>query len=166
LNLSGVASGNAQLTEYRFDKDHNSYFHLGRSLREQRVAAALNLSDETKGRVRSAIEKLESGDKPTIIQTLQELSKLGPAAKSVLASLVVLVQNTADEEIRARAIEVAYGLNTQEVYSPDVVKQVEELSQLRSTATSTESVDGQGRLGLKLSISGNGANVVVIEHDN
>jgi hypothetical protein len=166
LNLSGVASGKAQVTEYRFDKDHNSYFHLGRSLREQRIAAASNLSDETKGRVRWAIEQLESGDKPTIMQALQGLSKLGPAAKSALASLVVLVQNTPDEEIRARATEVAVGLNAPEAYTPDVVRQVEELSQLHSTSTSTESVDGQGRLQLKLSISGNGANVVVIEHDN
>jgi hypothetical protein len=165
LNLSGVADRKAHVTEYRFDKEHNSYFRLGRTLREQRIAATSNLTDETKQRVRAATRKLESGEKPTILQALQELSDLGPAAKSALASLYVLVQNSSDGDVRAKATEAAVRLNAREAYSPDVLRQVEELSGLRSTATSTHSVEAEGRLQLTLSISGNGANVVVIEHD-
>ena len=165
LNLKGVARRKAQVTEYRFDKDHNSYFQLGRSLREQRIVATSSLTDETKQRVRAAIQKLESGDKPTILRALQELSTLGPAAKSALASLYVLVQSSPDDEVRARATEAAVAMNAREAYSPDILRQVEELSKLRSTATSTHAVDNEGCLQLKLSISGNGANVVAIEYD-
>jgi len=165
LNLSGVPGRKVHVTEYRFDKDHNSYFRLARSQRERRIAATSDLTDEMKQRIRAAVRKLESGEKPTILQGLQELSELGPAAKSALASLYVLVQNSPDGEVRAKATETAVRLNAREAYSPDVLRQVEEFSQLRSTATSTHSIEAEGRLQLKLSISGNGANVVVIEHD-
>ena len=165
LNLSGVAGRKAHVTEYRFDKDHNSYFRLARSLREQRIASTSKLYDEAKQRVRAAIRKLESGEKPTIQQALQELSDLGPAANAALASLFVLAQNSPDGDIRAKATETAFRLNAREAYSPDVLRQVEELSTLRSTATSLHSVDAEGCLQLNVSISGNGANVVVIEHD-
>ena len=79
--------------------------------------------------------------------------------------LFVLIQNTQDEELRAGATDAALRINAREAYGPDVLRQVEELSRLRSTATSTHAVDAEGQLQLKLAVAGNGANVVVIEQE-
>jgi hypothetical protein len=165
LDLSGVPGRKARVTEYRFDKDHNSYYRLARSLREQRIAATLNPTTETKQRVQAAIRMLESGEKSAVLEALEELADLGPAAKPAAASLYMLLQNNSDDDIRAKATETATRLQARESYSPEILRQVEALSELRPTATSTHSVNAGGRLQLKVLISGNGTNVVVIEHD-
>ena len=65
---------------------------------------------------------------------------------------------------RERAPTAARRISLQQPYPASVVRKVEALAQLRPTATSTQSVDANGRLQLRLSLSGNGANLVIIEH--
>ena len=87
LRLSGLVAGKRAVTEYRFDKDHNSYFRLGRELRDRPPAGG---------------------------------------------------------------------------HPADVVKRVEEMSQLRPTGSSA--VDAaDGSVTLKVRLAGNGACVVVLE---
>jgi hypothetical protein len=166
MNLSGVPGHRARVTEYRFDKDHNSYFRLARSLREERIMASLNPTAETKDRVQAAIRMLESGEKSAVLEALKELSDLGPAAKPAAAApLYLLLQSTSDDDIRAKVTEAAVRFQARESFSSNILQQVEVLSELQATGTSAHSVDAQGRLLLKVPISGNGANVVVIEHE-
>ena len=168
VNLSGVEGREVAVTQFRFDKHHNSYFHLGRSVREQRIAASTDASDETRQRVRAAVQKLESGEKPAILQGLRELAEIGPsvqASADLLIPLALQLQNSNDAEIQAALATTAHRISSQQPHPASVARKVEKLAELRPTATSTQSVDAEGRLQLKLAVSGNGANVLVIEHD-
>lgn len=168
VNLSGVEGRKVAITQYRFDKDHNSYFYLGRSLREERIATSMDASDETKRRVQAAIQKLESSEKPTVLQGLRELAEIGSAVQpfvELLVPLALQLQNSSDAEIQAALKTTAQRISSQQPYPASVVRQVEELATLRPTATSTQSVDNEGHLRLQLTVSSNGANVAIIEHD-
>jgi len=168
VNLSGVEGREVAVTQFRFDKHHNSYFHLGRSVREQRIATSTDPSDETRQRVRAAIQKLESGKKSSILQGLRELVEIGPSVKPLAGSLVpaaMQLQDNSDADIQAALRATAHRISSPQPYPTSLVSKVEELAKLRPTATSTRSVEADGYMQLKLSLSGNGANVVVIEHD-
>ena len=117
LSLSGVEGREVEVTQFRFDKDNNSYFRLGRSLREERIAANNNVTDETEQRVRAAVKKLESGEKQAILQGLRELAEIGPPAKSAAAllyPLVPLLQSMSDGEIQAELTKTAFRMASQQ----------------------------------------------------
>ncbi len=85
------------MREYRFDKDHNSYFRAGRQLRDQALA--------------KNVKKIA-----------------GPAA-----------------------------------YPADVVQAIAKDAELRTTAETRHQVGADGRLSLKVTLSANGADYLVVE---
>jgi hypothetical protein len=158
LNLAGLKQRKVSVREYRFDKDHNSYFHLGHKLREQ--------PGETPGkdepeRLAEALRALES-DKPAVqLAALEKLAKLGRGAVPAVGTLFRL-QASGDRAVKDRAAAVLKALTAPRAYSAAVVRQVEELAKLRATGSASREV-GDGKLQLKVRLAANGANFLILE---
>jgi hypothetical protein len=61
LNLAGLAGqGPARVREYRFDRDHNSYYRLARSLRELPPATPEGLFAPPRAYPRATVEKIQA----------------------------------------------------------------------------------------------------------
>ncbi|MCR4415902.1 MAG: histidinol dehydrogenase, partial [Thermoguttaceae bacterium] len=76
LGLAGLEPGKVRVVEYRFDKDHNSYFRLGRQLRDEPLDQAT--ADLT--RLENAMRLLESSSRQEQLAGLEGLAGLGQAA--------------------------------------------------------------------------------------
>jgi hypothetical protein len=157
LRLSGLAGEKFTVTEYRFDKDHNTYFRLGRRLRDQ--AAEKPSQSE---RLRDALRSLESDKPETQMAALDRLSALGPAASEAAAAIFHLHQKSNDGNVREKAKEVLKKVMSPKAYPAAEVKKVEELSGLRTTGSSMcEAADGVVKVQVR--VAANGANFLVIE---
>src|SRR5205807_1716512 len=88
LRLTGLAGRKVAVQEYRFDKDHNSYFRLGRELRERpRDGTPTPAQSET---LQAALREME-GDRPATQRAgLEKLAGLGPAAASAVGAVYEL----------------------------------------------------------------------------
>jgi len=162
LHLTGLPEGQLQVKQFRFDKDHNSYYRLGRSLREKRIADSFTPGTEAKQAIEAATRLLESDEADSQLQAVHMLAELGPAAKPATSFLVEAIQNTEDDRLRAEATGALWKINSPQPYPADVVRKVEELSTLRSTGSSEHAVDAEGNLRLSVPIAANGANFLVI----
>jgi hypothetical protein len=152
-----------RVSEYRFDKDHNSYFRQGLKLRD-RPAGGPGLRRPTPDEVERLIENLASDDRTEQIAAVKKALSLGDLPEELLVAAMQLYERTQDREVRA-AIEAA-GRQIQKrqvCYLPEEVVRVQELSELRVTKQSHHAASGGGRARLSLAVAANGANFVVIE---
>ena len=162
LSLAGFSQGSWHVEQYRFDKDHNSYYRLGRSLREKRIAESSTPTGEAKQTFDAAVGLLESDDPESQRRGLRLLTDLGPAAKSATPFLAALAQSTQDDGLRADATAALIRIHAPRPYPAEIVREVEHLSELRCTRSSVHSVDAEGRLRLEVPVAANGANFLVI----
>ncbi|MHC4997185.1 MAG: GH39 family glycosyl hydrolase [Planctomycetota bacterium] len=160
LRLAGLAPGAVTVEGYRFDSDHNSYYRVGRPLREAR--ANEEVSPEIERRVGEATRLLGSDDVESQRRGIEMLGELGPAAKSAGRAALDLYQRTASEDIREGIVAVLIGANKPRPYPAAVVEEVERLSRLTVTGSSEHEVDAKGRLKLAVPVAANGANFLVI----
>jgi hypothetical protein len=160
LQLSGLPAGRANVTEYRFDKDHNSYFRLACDQRD-RPAAAPDPTQEK--RLAEALRELESDEAAMQLAGLEKLAALGPAAASSAGALYQLAQKATDNRLKDRAGETLKRILAPKSYPADVVKKVEELSILRPTGSSRLEVGPDGAAAVKVRVAGNGAAVLEIK---
>ncbi|MFQ5804867.1 MAG: HEAT repeat domain-containing protein [Phycisphaerae bacterium] len=157
LNLAGVPCRRLRVQEYRFDKDHNTYYRLAQRLRDR--AAANAAPDE----VDSVIRALETDNRQVRLAALGKLASLGPWARSAGPWVVRLIDDTDDDAIRSAAVKAISRIGSAAVcYHPEEVRQVEALAALRSTGSATHTLDAAGRLRLNVNLAGNGANFLVI----
>jgi hypothetical protein len=157
LDLGGMARGSARIREYRFDKDHNSFY--------RRAVALRNLPespDPAKATALSAaLRDLETPElRPAALKTLEEL---GPAAEPALPSLLKLIVETKDESLQALVRSVVERVATTPAFPREDVEQVRDLSVLRVTSTTTRQVDVDGHLKISALVAGNGVSLLVIE---
>ncbi len=166
VRLDGVPWRSVRVTEYRFDKDHNSYFKLARKLRDQPPGpkgTAPTDPTEAARRLSELAVELTSGDRTRQLAALKELRKLGPAAKRSAGLALAAAAQTDDEELRREVVATVLQLARPPAYPADVVQQVEEQSHLRPTAQYRRQRPDNGPLTLTLQLSGNAADYVVVE---
>jgi hypothetical protein len=159
LNLAGLKGKKVGLTEYRFDKDHNSYFRLGRALRD-RVAAG-RPAPETAAKIQEALRGLESDRRAAQLAALEQLARLGPAAASAAQPLLFFIQKVKDEEVRAKALVAFKRVSAPRPCSAADMKKIEEQAALRPTGSAPHAVGADGRLTIKVKVAGNGANFLI-----
>ncbi len=147
-----------KVTEYRFDRDHNSYFRVGQQLRDRLLP-----SGEAAERIDAAIQRLGSEDREARLKALKNLAEMGLVARSAAGPVMRLAAESKDEAITAAGKETLQRIaGSADSYSPEEVKHVQELSALRATASSVQTPDSDGRLKLVTSLTGNGAAFLVI----
>jgi hypothetical protein len=159
LELEGLSSPRARVREYRFDKEHNSYFRLGRALRDREPRAA------DPARLDAALRALDGDDSPAQREALKTLGDLGPPARSALPAVLGLLSKTRDEGVRAAAQAALGRITAAPAYPRAEVERVRALAELRPTASTTHPVGADGRLRLTARVAGNGLNVLVLEEE-
>ncbi len=162
LTLAGLDGPQAHVTQYRFDKDHNSYYRLARPLREARLADRLPLAGEKRRSLDAAVELLRADDVESQRRGLRRLAELGPAARPATPFLVALVEKIDDEQLRADITAAAMAIHAPVPYPVDTVARIERLARLRPTGSSVHAVDGEGNLRLDVPLAANGACFLVI----
>ncbi len=163
LELKGLTWTEAGVSEYRFDKDHNSYFHLGRQLRDQAPLAPKirRPNDEEAAKL---LAGFSDNDPAVQLAAVKDAATYDELPESILGAAFQLHQATKDESIRATIEEAGKRIMTRQPgFDPVQVARVKELSQLRVTGQSQLQADAAGRVRLKIPVAGNGANFVVIQ---
>jgi hypothetical protein len=163
LTLGNCDLASATATEYRFDKDHNSYFRLGSSLRDAPDAAGAEPDAETLKELQSMIDQLRVDSIETRLAGLKRLGELGPGAKSALGAIFECINGSDDPRLRTAAIAAVVQINVPRAFSADVVEKVERMSHMQSTGSSRCKVDSAGQLELNAQISAGGVNFLVIK---
>lgn len=170
VKMAGLRWPRVAVREYRFDKDHNSYFRLGRELRDGTSAGDATTSGGKPGgaggELDATIRALESEDRETVLVALKKLGSFGRDASSALGPMVNLVQSTQDEAVRSVAIAAATRITAKECYHADTIKEVEALASLSASGTYSHKVNSDGTLDLTVRVSGNGVNFLVIGPDS
>ena len=163
LDVTAVPWRNVRVSQYRFDKDHNSYFRLGRELRD-RPAGAANTRAPRADEVERLIADLAGGDRTAQLAAVRRAATFSELPQGIVAAAFELHEKTQDAEVRAAIEEVGRQVMTrQQCYAADEVARVKELSQLRVTNESSHAADADGTLRLSLNVAANGANFIVIE---
>ncbi len=161
LELGPVHWPVVEVCEYRYDKEHNSYFRLARQLLD-RSANQRELSDlvELSGAILTA---LAGSDKRGQLAALTQLAKLGPPARPLLGFVAALASRTQDKEVRSAAFKAALVMAGREAYPPGIVEQIRKLSQLTVSARHKVHVSQPAnRLRLRIRVAANGANHLII----
>jgi hypothetical protein len=159
LAVSGIGAENVNLREYRFDTDHNSYFELGRRLRDKSLRLP---SPQETAQITGAVERLRDGDRHSRLAALGELAELGPAAASALAEVVGVAQTASDPELQSAAGEAITRLWAPRAYPAQLVRDIEAASGLQCTG-SAEQRTSKGSVELRLSLVANGADFLILE---
>jgi len=163
LDLAAVPWSDVDVSRYRFDKDHNSYFRLARELRDRPIAAAGSPRADAR-EVEKLLADLQSGDLDVQIAAVSKVAALGDVPEAIFTVAMKLYEETEHPELRAAIEEAAKRLlKNSEGYSPELVARVRELSMLHVTEASNHKVEAGGGLQLVLTVAANGANFVVIE---
>lgn len=161
LRLTDLEPGNVRLEEYRFDKDHNSYFRLGRQLRDQQFGEAADARRLT--RIQNALRQIGSDRREEQLAGLDRLAELSPPSSWVGGAIFQLYEKSADAAVRGKAFQTLMRLNAPRAYPASAVAKIEELSRLRSTAAHTCTIGDDRRLVLPVRLASNGANWIRIQ---
>lgn len=161
LRLADLKSRQVRVEEYRFDKDHNSYFRLGRQLRDEPLEQAHDAAQLA--RLQEALRQLESNDRSEQLAGLDRLAALGPAASQAGGAIYRLYEKSSDATVREKAIGTIMRLNAPRAYPASAIKNIEDLARLRSSGTSSQKVSPNGRLEIRLKMAGNGANWISVQ---
>ena len=160
VKLAGLEMTNALVREYRFDKDHNSYFRRGRALREQAEGASAPPDPKTAAVVEAAVKDLSSDRVEARLLALDRLAALGTKASSAAAAIFPLFKHADDPQFRERAETTLKRITAARAYPAADVREIEDASRLRETSSRESRVAGDGWLSITVRVAGNGANVV------
>jgi hypothetical protein len=147
--------------EYRFDKDHNSYYRLAQKLRAAEDAQRPANPAQAQ-RVQEAVSALTSKDRAARQAALEKLSALGTAAADAAGPIFRWLPKAADAAEKEQALAVLKRISGPKAYPAAVVREVERLAALRPTGLAWSKVGTDGRLALTVRAAGNGASFVVI----
>jgi len=163
LELDALPWREVHVSEYRFDKDNNSYYHLARQLRDRPAGAPDSRTPDPK-EVQKLIADLASSDRGVQIAAVKKAASFSDIPQGVVIAAIRLYEETEHEEVRAAIRQVVQQIQTADVcYRPEEVARVRALSVLQVTKESSHAVDAHGTLRLPLTVAANGANFVVIE---
>jgi hypothetical protein len=161
LNVSGLSAGTVQVVEHRFDKDHNSYFHLGRQLREQSQRPP---TPAEAAQVEAAVQRVRGEDAALQQRGLRELQELGPLAATTLGDIVQLSLKTTDPAVQLAASAALTHIWQPPAYPTELVKPVVAASTLRTTNSTQQTIATDVPLSLRVPLSANGATFLKLRH--
>jgi hypothetical protein len=168
LTLSGLPwDGKAKLTEYRFDREHNSYFQAVKEL----VRRSTQLPPADREQIAKQLAALRSDDRAARQDALKKLPTLGPAAlREALPAAIEIALEAKDDQLRADIEELVraifLGGAAVEAFPADDVERIQQLAVARATAESLVPRDANGTLRVTVRLAGNGANVLILEPDH
>jgi hypothetical protein len=164
LNLTGVDGADPiRVTEYRFDREHNTYFSQAVALRDGPMTGADPEEVESLTRI------LEEGDPAALRQAFKRIQRLDAGSLHAIApAFLQMAAGLTDPELREAAQAVmraafAPAASSQPGYPREKVEEIQKLAELRPTAVTTPSRKPGGGLQLEVRLSGNGANMLLIE---
>ena len=156
IDLAGIPWPRVNVREYRFDREHNTYFRLARQLRDRPLAMS--------EKVDADVRVLAGDDREAKLQALRDLADMGAAARPALPALLEITGGNKDPEVLAAGKAAMERILASPVcYSPQEVDEVLALSKLRVTASYAHAKDSTGRLTLSVSLTGNAADFLIIE---
>ena len=120
LRLTGLTARKVVVHEYRYDKDHNSYFRLGRELRDHRAGGSPTAAQSDA--LHAALRDLDSDRTAVQLAGLDKLLDLGPAAASAIGGVYELHGRSDDFRVKDKAAEVLKLIRAPKVYPAAVVK--------------------------------------------
>lgn len=159
LKLSGARASRFTVTEYRFDREHNSYFRLACALREQEHVAPALAPEQ----LQAALGALASGAPSAQNAALDDLARFGPRAAAAKVAVFEFLNRAADEPSRAKAYATLQRLNAPIGYPATRVHQLEQQAELQPTPRGTFTVLADGTLELPVFLLANGASMLVLE---
>ncbi len=162
VNLSSLPWHEINVREYRFDKEHNSYFHVAKSLRDK------GRSQEKRRPSAEVVKQLLAGLTSTIrteqLAAIHKTATFNDVPESVLLAAFQLHQSTEYEVVRTAIEEAGRKIMSRPgCYASEDVARVKALSELQVTGRSRHSAKTGGKFALPVSIKANGASFVVIE---
>ncbi len=163
LDLEDVPWSDVRVQEYRFDKEHNSYYRLGRQLRD-RLPGGPNARRLAVAEVDRLTADLTGDDRSAQIAALKRVASVGALHDGIIAAAFQLYERTEHQDVRAAIEEAGRQIVIRKVcYTVDEVARVQELSTLRVTRNSHHAVGTDRALQLALTVAANGVNFLVIE---
>ncbi len=163
LDVGPLPWREVRVREYRFDKDHNSYYRLGRKLRENPGGGA-SLRRCRPGEVDELIAALTSDDLQAQLAAIRRAATLRDLPGEVLMAASKLHEQTPHDEIRTAIETAAAEIQARKpCYGVEEVDRVRELSQLRVTGESRHTVGADEMLRLPVALAANGADFIVVE---
>ena len=160
----------AQVQEFRFDREHNSYFRDARALRDRNAP-----TDADYAQLDALLRSLRNDDAAARELAMQSLAKLDPATvrhpNSMLKIgpvLIDLAGQAKDPAIRQKAHDLLRELadSAGQSFSPAEVQQIQKLAECHATASATVPRQPDGHLRLTATVAGNGLNILVIKPNN
>jgi hypothetical protein len=161
LNLTGLKAGSVGIEQYRFDKDHNSYFRPARQLRDAETQQAPGA--KVLAQMQEAIRQVESDVPAKQLAGVARLSEIGVAAAPVVNAIARLLESK-EPAVREKAFAALLRITAPRAFPAAAVRNIEDLAVLRSTHASSHSVGGDGSLQIRLPLAANGANWIRIEN--
>ena len=163
LDLDGLGwMGAARVQEYRFDRDHNSFFRQGRALRDRAPQAGNN----DRVLLTALIGTLGDDDPRTQLEALGTLKTLGPSALPALPAIRTLAEKTKDDRVRTAAQAALVSIFAAPAYSRAEVEEIRKRAECHPTGSGSRPREADGRLRLTARVAGNGLNILVIEPDS
>jgi len=160
LNVTDLKARRVRAEQYRFDKDHNSYFRLARQLRDaevQRTPSAVVLAQ-----LQEAIRQVESDVPSKQLAGVTRLAEAGPAAVQAVGAIARLLESK-EPAVREKAFAAILRITASRPYPAAAIRKIENLAALRATAVSSHSLADGGSLQIRLLLAANGANWIRIE---
>ena len=163
LSLDGLGwDGPATVTEYRFDRDHNSPFRLARTLRDRTATGPRTDSSA----LAAVMRALEGTDRVAQREALATLSKLDAAARQTLVPYVLkLAGQEQDQEVRAAAQKAVKTAFAPAAYSRNEIDQIQKMCECNSTKTESRPNQVDRRIQVTARAAGNGCTFLKIEAD-
>lgn len=159
IEIGNLGDGTWTVTEYRFDKEHNSYFELARSLRDETAVAPT--AEQTR-QIEAAVVALQGTDIPGQIAALGVLKTLGTRAAPAFQEIAQLSLKATDPALQTAAREAVAAVWRSPAYPGHLVRQVEEASHLQETGRQTIEADSRRGASLRATIAANGASILVL----
>ncbi len=156
LNLKGLSPDRYTVREYRFDRQHHSYFEAGRRLRDQ-PDPRLDPPSEVRERFLAAVRQLESEDPATRAAAMDEIERSDVAGDWALRPLLEYFQRHEQSELLDRAVKWAQQVSAPRAYPAAKVAEMKQRVQLQPTRERHHDIDEHGRLQLTIPLDGNAA---------
>ncbi len=160
--LGGTKDASLRVTQYRFDRDHNSPFRRARELRDRPARHG----QPDPARQASAIATLEKGDDDPAArrQALATVESLGSdAVQAAAPTLLKVIADTGNPALGEAARALIDKLLAPPAYSKAEVDEVRRLCECRPTTSESPQRDADGRLRLTIRVGGNGCTFLIIE---
>jgi hypothetical protein len=163
MTVAGAAGdGAARVTEYRFDRDRNSYYRQALALSDEPAVA-------NQQEVDALSRILEEGDAAKVREAFPRMKKLGVAGQIALAPALMRYATTTNDAEFLKLVEslakqvFSSSRAAERGYPREAVKEIEKLAQLRPTALATVARQSDGSIRLTPTLAANGAAFLVIE---